>query len=395
MFNYSSYYKRIGFIVIFILLIMACVVAPIHNKKCYAEESLENELNENVEDILDDIDFSAIESEVSGDLIFGFSFLKMVKNILSGDLLSDYNSVYLFIKSTISEKIRENLRFFISLFIVVVLFEIFNSFSNDKQKEVKVSIRLIFSFLLAFAILMFVKTFFSNIKEIIDELFSFANVLFPILIGLLALSGATSSASVFSSFSVFLLETGSFIIKYVLLPLSLSIAILSVFSSVFSKGKFSKLTSLFRMCFKYTIIIFFSIFGTLSTVNIVSSASRDGLNVKLTKFAIKNYVPILGGYVSEGVDFLYTCSLLVKNAIGLCSIIVIIFKILLPLLSIFIISLLFKSLAVVSGFIGSGTFSDMFDDVSKSFGNFLSVLLGSFLIVFVFVFLIILAVGVV
>ena len=62
---------------------------------------------------------------------------------------------------------------------------------------------------------------------------------------------------------------------------------------------------------------------------------RDGLNLKLTKFAIKNYVPILGGYVSEGFDFVYTCSVLVKNALGVCSIIIIVFKILSPVLSIY------------------------------------------------------------
>lgn len=392
--NHSSNYKRACIVVIFFLLIgLFCTVSK---SFAYAADSeLENELNENIDSILDDIDFSQLDNELNESLNLNVSFVDFVKEVLSGEYSTDYNSVFSYVKSLFFEKIGANLRFFISLFIIVILFEIFKSFSGEKQKDVNLAIKIIFSFLLAVLILMFVKTFYSSVFEIVDGLFSFANILFPILIGLLTLSGSTSSASVFSSFSIFLLETGSFLIKFVLLPLSLSIALLSVFGSVFQKGKFSKLTSLFKLIFKYTIIIFFSIFGVLSTAGVVSATARDGLNVMLTKFAIKNYVPILGGYVSEGFDFLYTCSILIKNAVGICSIVIIVFKILSPLLMVLIFSLMFKALAVATGMIGDGTFSDMFDDVSKSFGNFLSIILGAFLIVLIFVFMIILSVGVV
>lgn len=392
--NHSSYYKRIIFFIIFFLLIFSVSNKSI-NQAYAAEDDLENELNERVDDILEDIDFSELEYELNTSFNLDVSFVSLVKDVLSGNYLTDYNSVFSYLKSLIFDYFRENLRFFISLFIIVVLFEIFKSFSIEKQKDVALSIKIIFSFLLATTILLFIKNFYLSIVDLVNSLFSFANLLFPILIGLLTLSGATSSASVFSSYSVFLLETGSVLIKFVLLPLSLSIALLSVFSSVFSRGNFSKLNSLFKLIFKYTIIIFFSIFGILSTASVVSATARDGVNVKLTKYAIKNYVPVLGGYISEGFDFLYTCSILIKNAVGYCAIFIILTKILMPILLIFVFSLMFKSLSVVTGFIGDGSFSNMFDDVSKSFSNFLSIVLGLFLIVFVFVFMIILSVGVV
>ena len=151
----------------------------------------------------------------------------------------------------------------------------------------------------------------------------FAGNLFPILIGLLTLSGSTKSATVFGGFSVFLLETGSYLIKFLLLPLALSILFLSLFGSVFSKGKFTKLVSFFKTIFRYIIICFFALFGLLSTVNVISTTAHDGVNMRLTKFALKNYIPVLGGYVSEGFDFIYSCSVLVKNAVGFCSIIII------------------------------------------------------------------------
>lgn len=395
MFNNSSNCKRIGIAFIFFLLVLVGFEFNCRCKKVFAvDENLENELGQNIDEILDDIDFSLIENETDVVPNLNVSFKDFVKLILNGDYQSDYNSVFLNIKSLFFEKIRTNLRFFVSLFIIVVLFEIFKSLSSSKLDEMKNSVKIIFSFLLSITILSFIKGFFSEIKELVESLFSFADIIFPILISLLTLSGSVKSATVFSSFSVFLLETGAFIIKFVLLPLSLSILLLSLFGSVFVNGKFSKINGLFKTIFKYIIIIFFSVFGLLSTVNIISSSSHDGLNLKLTKFAIKNYVPVLGGYVSDGFDFIYSCSILIKNSIGLCAIIILIFKIVSPLLIILIFSLGFKILSVTAALVSDSNFSDMFDDVSKAFSNFLTVILGAFLIVFVFIFLIILSVGV-
>lgn len=394
MHNYASGYKRISFFIIFFLLVFGICGAN-HKFAFAADESLENELNENIDQILDDIDFDEIEYETDIVPDLNLSFVEFVKQVLAGNYSLNYDSLLSYFKSTLDVNYKSFLYFFVCLFIIVVLFEIFKSFASDEINDVKSAVKLIFLFLLATLILAFFKDFYSEVQELVSDLFSFASILFPILISLLTLSGSVKSASVFSSFSVFLLDTGLVLIKYVLLPLATSILILSLFGSVFSGGRFTKLVDLFKLIFKYIIIIFFSVFGLLSTVNLISSTGHDGINLKLTKYAIKNYVPVLGGYVSEGFDFLYSCSVLIKNAIGLCSIIIIVFKILTPVIFVIFVSLMFKVLSVVSGFVGAGEFSDMFDDVSKSLGNFLSVIFGAFLIVFVFIFLMILTVGVV
>lgn len=393
--NNTSDCSRIGYIA-FILLLIIFNFTPKINICCFADkENLESELSENVDEILDDIDLSDLDNDSICEPMINLSMKDFVKSVLTGDYQSDYNSVVSLIKKQFLEKIRNNLRFFISLLIITILFVIFKNFCEYKFGDLKASVKIIFSFLLATLILLFIKSFYEELSSVVSDLFSFADILFPILIGLLTLSGSAKSATVFSSFSVFLLETGSYIIRFVLLPLSLSILLLSLFGSVFANGSFSKINGFFKLIFKYIIIIFFAVFGLLSTVNIFSSSMRDGLNLKLTKFAIKNYVPILGGYVSEGFDFVYTCSVLVKNALGVCSIIIIIFKVLSPVLSIFVFSLMFKFVSCLSGLIGDGTFSGMFDDVSKALTNFLTIIVGAFLIVFVFVVLVMMCVGVV
>lgn len=394
MFNHASSFKRIVCIAIFFLLNIGS--APNFSNKSYAaNESLENELNQNIDSILDDVDFSCLDDMVYSVPDLNLSFKDFVKIVLSGENGFDYNSISSFIKDNISKQFKLNLRFFVSLFVIVFLYEILKSFLEGKHSNLSSAFKLVFTFLLATSILVFIKNFFVEIQILVNDLFSFSGKLFPILISFLVLSGSAKSATVFSSFSVFLLETGSYLIKYLLLPLALSILFLSLFGAVFSKGNFSKLIGLFKSIFRYIIIIFFAVFGLMSTINIISTTTHDGINLKLTKFALKNYIPVLGGYVSEGFDFIYSCSVMIKNAVGVCSIIIILFKILLPAIVIIIFSLSFKVLAVLTGLVGDGTFSNMFDDVSKAFSNFLSVVVGLFLIVLIFIFLVILSVGVV
>jgi fumarate reductase subunit D len=106
-----------------------------------------------------------------------------------------------------------------------------------------------------------------------------------------------------------LLNTGVYVFKFVLLPIAISILMLSLFNILIEDKKFEKLINLLKYVFKMLLTIMFTVFGLFSTINIISSGMKDGLSLKITKYAIKNYVPILGGYISEGFDFVKSCSI--------------------------------------------------------------------------------------
>ena len=143
------------------------------------------------------------------------------------------------------------------------------------------------------------------------------------------------------------------------------------------------------------LIIFFAIFGLFSSVNMVTAGIKDGVSLKLTKFAIKNYVPILGGYISDGFNFVHSCSVLIKNAFGVCGIMLLFFTVLKPIIVYAIYLLFFKVLSLTVLFVGNNEYSDMFNNVSKWMSNFITVLAGSFMVLFIYIYLLILSVSVV
>ena len=368
----------------------------------YAEntdEKIEQEFQDNIDNILGDIDTGELDDYLINDYNLDFfdvnTFKDLAIKVLSGTYFEEYDSLFDAILSTFKNSFKDLMKLFLMFLAIVFLYEMFSNFCVDKYFDIKKIVKLIFSFVIILILLQMFKSVASDISYTIEKIFSFSKLIFPILLNLILLSGANESYSVYSSLSLFLINTGSYLFSYFLLPLSISIFLLSLFGSVFSTGRFSKIIDLFKTIFKYSLMIFFALFGLFSSVNLFSSGMKDGVSLKLTKFAIKNYIPIIGGYISQGFDFVHSCSVVIKNAFGVCGIFILVFIILKPLLNYFIYCLFFKLLSAVVSLVGNSHYSDVFDNVSKTMSYFISVLIGLFFLVFIFMYLLIISISVV
>lgn len=363
------------------------------------KENVEAELGEKVNEILDETDTSELDDFLINDFDFEFfnslSFKDLALKVLEGNYFEEYDSLFSGIGTIFKESLKPLLSLFISLLSLVILFELFLNLSAGKYEDLKKSIKIIFSLLMVLILIVMLKDISKMIAESIQRLFDISRILFPILLSMILLSGSAGSYSIYSTLSIFLLNTGSYIFVYLLLPLSISILLLSVFGSAFESSKFSRVIDIFKSVFKYSIIIFFAIFGLFSSVNMVAAGIKDGVSLKLTKFAIKNYVPILGGYISDGFNFVHSCSVLIKNAFGVCGIMLLFFTVLKPIIVYAIYLLFFKVLSLTVLFVGNNEYSDMFNNVSKCMSNFITVLAGSFMVLFIYIYLLILSVSVV
>lgn len=405
MWNDSSNYKKYAcyfvFIVFLILFGLSCAGGD-SQKVAFAkmtDEEIEAELNDKIDGVLNDIDTNELDDFLSNDFNFDFlnksSFKDIVLSVLNGNYFNEYDSLFDYIGQVIKNHLQQLLSIFVMFLAIVLLHEMFNNFCVDKYADLKKSVKLIFSLFIILLVAYLLKDVAESVSDVIDKIFSFSNILFPILLTLVSISGAVGTHSVYSSLSVFLLNTGSYVFKFVLMPLSISILVLSLVGSIFSNKRFEKTVNIFKWFFKCVIGLMFAIFGLFSMVNLVSVGVKDGVSLKLTKFALKNYIPVLGGYVSDGFDFVHACSVLIKNAFGVCGIIVLLFTVLKPLLFYFAYIFLFKMLSLFVSYVSNDFYSDMFDNVSKCLGYFVSVLVGVFLIMFIFIYILIVSVSVV
>lgn len=363
------------------------------------DTSLEEELSDNINKILNDIDSNELDDFLPEDFDLDFlnvsSFKNLVIKILNGSYFNEYDTLFDGVKNTFLKDLKNILLLFICLFVIVILFELFKNFCQDKYTEFKRAVNLIFSIILIVLLSSILKDLAENIVSTVSSMFKFIKILFPILLSLVLMSGATGTHAVYSSLSMFLINTGSYVFVYVLIPVSTSILLLTLFGSFFNSKRFSRVIDIFKSIFKYIVMAFFGVFGLFSAINLISSGARDGVSLKLTKFAIKNYIPIVGGYISDGFDFVHTCSVLIKNAFGVCGILILFFVVLKPIILYFVYMLLFKILSAVVALVGASDYSDIFNNVSKAISYFISVLVLVFLCLFVLIYMLIISVSVV
>lgn len=364
-----------------------------------SDDEIEIELGEKIDEILGETETGDLDEFVYNDFEFDFfnvdSFKSLVSKILNGTYFDEYDSLFLGFVQCLKSSLKPLLSIFLTLVSIIILFELFLNLSSDKFNEIKQSVKLVFSIIIVLILLYVFKDISSLISTSIQKIFEFSRILFPIILSLILLSGSNSSYAIHSSLSVFLLNTGNYIFVYLLLPLAVSILLLSLFGSIFSSSKFSKLIDIFKSIFKYIIVGFFSVFGLFSAINMISSGIKDGVSLKLTKFAIKNYVPILGGYISDGFNFIHSCSVLIKNAFGVSGILILFFIVLKPLIAYIAYMIFFKVLSLTVMFIGNNGYSDMFQNISKCMSYFITILIGVFLILFIYLYLLIVSVSVV
>lgn len=186
---------------------------------------------------------------------------------------------------------------------------------------------------------------------------------FPIMLTLMASLGAGSSVAIYQPLLAMFCGVIMQIFSNVLLPLFSICLIFNVVGNLTSSVKLSKLTKFLESSFKYIIGFTFTIFAGFMAVSGIVVGSFDGASIRATKFAIKSYVPIMGGYLSDGFSLLMASSILIKNAVGYSGLVVMLLTILSPILKIVLFKL---GLMLVSGIIESVADKRVTDFISKT-----------------------------
>ena len=178
-----------------------------------------------------------------------------------------------------------------------------------------------------------------NTKNIFFTLKNIMEVSFPILLTLMATSGASASVSIYKP--IMALMSGSIIELFInfLLPIFIVVMVLVVADNLTDNIKLSNLTNLLSKVYKWTVGIIFGLFTTILAMFGVTAGSYDTISFKTAQYSVKNYIPFVGGYLSGGFSIIACASVLIKNSIGLACFILILIMILKPIITILIIKL--------------------------------------------------------
>lgn len=353
-------------------------------------ENIEQELTEEVENIITDIDLSELENyyNLSSDFYnttFGTeNFKDFLSRLVKGEILTEYDSIFSAIFAMIKSNFSSILAPIVAILAILLLSTLFKSM-RSKTAESEVSSAIFFICYGAVAIIAagLITNIIATASSAIVKMKKQSDITFPIVLLLMNMMGGVASVKAYQPMVLVLSNFVSNIFVTILLPIVVTMFALGLVGAISKKSKLKGLIDFFGSVFKWVIGIVFTIYIGFMSIQGITASTADGISIKTAKYAIKNYVPMLGGYISDGFELARAGALIVKNALGFSGIFAMGLGVIGPIL---LIGTMQLALKLVSGIVEptiDGKSKEILAVTSKTLTHLLVILIGVFMMYFV------------
>jgi stage III sporulation protein AE len=163
----------------------------------------------------------------------------------------------------------------------------------------------------------------SLIKESIQNMTSFTNLLIPIMMTLIITTGSVTTATIIQPILVFMISLIGNFINNIAIPIVLVSTALGIVSKISNKVQIDRLAKRLKSSTIWIIGVILTLFVTLVSVDGTLSSSVDAVTSKTAKAAVSNLIPVVGKILGDAVDSVIGCSSILKNAVGIVGVIII------------------------------------------------------------------------
>ena len=396
-------YKYIFSIFVAILFLVPCMIGggdvACAEDKSEAEETIVEELKFTTESAVNNLDLDIFEEFLSAlneeqKSLLPFSDVKeFIKGLTEGKTENIFESFSSVLLKSIGKYFVGFLPALITILTVSMLKSMLGGmtspFLNTGTNEI---VHIVCYGVIVVVLASNVVSIVSEAVTTIGRISQFAEGVFPVLLTLLASLGATTGVATYQPMMAVLGGGVISVISKIILPVFVACVVFAMVGNLSKNVKLTKMSKMFKSVSSWLIGIVFGLYGTFLTAGGISGGVIDRVGYSAAKFALSSYVPILGGYLSDGFDLISASMLIVKNAFGYTAVIVLGAMVLFPLLRIvaFIFSL--RLCSAMTEPIGDDRVSNMLSSVADNCGLLVSALAG---VSFMFFILIMLIVGVV
>lgn len=219
----------------------------------------------------------------------------------------------------------------------------------------------------------------------VSTMINFIYSLLPVLLTLLVSMGAAGSAALFHPLITVAATTVSTIVANTVLPLLYFSGVLYLINSFSDKLQVSKLAGLLRDIAVGIMGLSFTVFIGLSVVQGTAAGVADGIAFRTAKFAVKNFIPVVGSLFSDVFETVAGCSMLLKNGIGLVGLMTVFILCAMPAIKIMVVVFIYRLAAAIIQPMGSNPVVDAL----SSLASLLTVVAGALVTVGIMLFILI------
>lgn len=331
------------------------------------QTSASDQLNEEINELLDKLDLNDLQEYIrSISSISEDSVKERLLEYIRGAKF-DYETFGAQIMDILFKNIVDILPAFACIAAIALLSGVINTIQAGTT--VRTSAEMTFLIAYGAALIPLIAVLvecFEKVLGSMGEMQTQMQIIYPLMLTLMAASGGTLSVSICRPAVAFFSTTIVSVISGIVLPLTVTVIAFSMASNLSKELKINKFTAFFKSINKWIIGVCISVFGLFFTLQGITAATYDGVARRAAKYAIGNGIPIVGGFLSGGFDLAIAGSILIKNSLGSMSIFLMISVLFEPIALLLSVTVLLRFTAAVAQPFGDNRISDFLGETADN-----------------------------
>lgn len=354
------------------------------------------DLNENISSVIDSLDLTELQKyldEYGNKYIFSFgdTAKDIVKYLVNGNLGVNYGDYIGELFSVLFKGVTSLLPAFAQIVAISILCAISSGAEGGiLGKTTAKVIRLACVSLVMLILSSMLFGIVSSAVKCINTLKRQVEIITPVLVTLSVLTGGSEAGAIYQPSALFLSQGAIEIVSGFILPATITVITLDFSSKINPDISFTGVSSLVKSIMKWTIGITVTVFGLFITVQSSVSSLFNGIFFKVTKYVVGNSVPIVGNFLSAGVDMVVMSGSIVRSSLGLTGVILLLSEVIQPILTLASFSILLKITAAIAQPLGESTLYSLFSEFSKDVEYLIA---GIFTVAFLYLLVIMLIIN--
>ena len=374
--------RTVCLIALFCLFVWTLTASPFAYAESKSAEEMDEAIGEQVGKYIDSLDLGDFENFLNDldapDDWKNLSIRELISGVVNGNFSLSFDTFFAFFGQKALGALYDVLAALLTVTILAVMSSILSGLTSGFVKKQTIEIvHYVFYALVVSIVMVKVAELVNECRELIESLGKITEGVFPPLITLMSALGGSVSSSLYKPQLAIFCAVITRIMKSVILPLFAACISFCLIGNLSSSIKMDKIQSAIRYLSTFIVTAVFGLFITYLTVAGISGGMVDGVSIKAAKFVLSSYVPILGGYLSQGFDLISAGCVLVKNAIGVIGIVAIVFTVMRPILHVVVFTFALKVVASLVQPLGDKRISDFLYSVSNSTKILVTAILGT------------------
>lgn len=338
------------------------------------------EIETYLQEIISEIDFSALDEFINGHMRMEMSFSELVTKVSANGLEAlNKENITTFVFDSVLYELSIARPIFIKMLVFSLLFSIIHRLLVTKNKYISD-----ISFLIIYAILMvFLMQSFFLVKEIalegINLLLLFMNALIPTYTATMIFSGSAVSGAMLYEVAFFLVYLVEFLMKNILSPVIHVFILILFLNHLFDEDKLSKLAQLLEVGVGLLLKTTFGLVIGLGVVQSLLTPAKDRL-ANNTVLSGMSAIPGIGNVIGSSGEIILSCGILIKNSVGVIGLLIVFFMAVVPVLKIGCFWLMYHFISIILQPVADARITECVSAVARGCDLYLKMVLYSMML---------------